>query len=566
MRHRKRWRVSWLASVCWGIALAASPVAHAATFLVINSDSAGEGFNDPTPVAPVGGNSGTTLGAQRLIAFQRAVDIWAARLTSPVAIRVRAAFNTLACSAASAKLGSTVPLGIHRDFPGAPFAGTWYPLPLANALRGADGDPGEDDIETVFNRTVGTTCAFPKGFYYGLDLNAGANIDFVSVAVHELAHGLGFYTPMDLETGTKQSGFDDIFTRFLENHGATPPDFPSMSNAQRVAAVTAGANLHWTGTNVRAASGLLSAGKVGDHVRMYAPGVVVDESAIHFDTSLAPTQVMGPSYTVPLQNPILELRLLRDLGWTVTRAAHDFNGDGKSDILWRNSSTGAISVWLMNGALVQQAISLGQVANTWSIVGQRDFDGSARHDMLWRSNTGGTFVWFLNGAGVTSTADIGTVPIGWTIVGTGDFNADGRGDVLWRDGSGNTAIWLMNGGQLLQNAVIGQVPSPWTVVGTADFNGDGKADILWRNTSTGTIAIWLMNGVQIVSTATIPLSVGWNVAATGDLNADGKADMLWRQPSTGNVAMWFMNGVAIASTAVVGNVPSTWVVQTANAN
>ena len=40
----------------------------------------GEGFNDPTPAAPVGGNTGTTLGQQRLIAFQHAADIWGAEL------------------------------------------------------------------------------------------------------------------------------------------------------------------------------------------------------------------------------------------------------------------------------------------------------------------------------------------------------------------------------------------------------------------------------------------------------------------------------------------------------
>ena len=69
--------------------MAASPAVQAATFTIVNNDGAGEGFNDPTAAAPVGGNTGTTIGAQRLIAFQAAADIWGGLLSSAVTIRVR---------------------------------------------------------------------------------------------------------------------------------------------------------------------------------------------------------------------------------------------------------------------------------------------------------------------------------------------------------------------------------------------------------------------------------------------------------------------------------------------
>jgi hypothetical protein len=66
-------------------------LAHAqATILIVNGDPAGAGFNDPTPAAPVGGNTGTTVGAQRLIAFQRAADIWGQTLASATPIYVLA--------------------------------------------------------------------------------------------------------------------------------------------------------------------------------------------------------------------------------------------------------------------------------------------------------------------------------------------------------------------------------------------------------------------------------------------------------------------------------------------
>jgi hypothetical protein len=54
----------------------ASPLALGATIVIVNGNAAGVGFNDPTPVAPVGGNPGTTLGQQRLNAFEYAASLW----------------------------------------------------------------------------------------------------------------------------------------------------------------------------------------------------------------------------------------------------------------------------------------------------------------------------------------------------------------------------------------------------------------------------------------------------------------------------------------------------------
>src|SRR5262249_38678363 len=153
----------------------------------------------------------------------------------------------------------------------------------------------------------------------GLDGNAPGNLfDFVTVLLHELGHGLGFLTIVDLGTGAKALGFNDTYMRFLENHGASPPDYPSMSNAQRVAASIATGNLHWVGANVRAASGVLTAGRVGDHVRMFAPNPQQSGSSVsHWDTVLTPNQLMEPNYTQPLHTPVLELPLFQDIGWTL---------------------------------------------------------------------------------------------------------------------------------------------------------------------------------------------------------------------------------------------------------
>src|SRR5437773_8947510 len=80
-------------------------VTRAATITIINLDGPGEGFNDPTPAAPVGGNPGTTIGAQRLFVFQYAANVWGAILPDPIEVLVDANFDPLTCDGSSAVLG-----------------------------------------------------------------------------------------------------------------------------------------------------------------------------------------------------------------------------------------------------------------------------------------------------------------------------------------------------------------------------------------------------------------------------------------------------------------------------
>jgi hypothetical protein len=245
--------------------------------------------------------------------------------------------------------------------------------------------------------------------------------------------------------------------------------------------------------------------------------------------------------------------------------SHDFNGDGKSDIAWRDAS-GDAAVWLMNGAQLLQSAGLGSAPTTWSVVGQRDFNGDGKADWLWHDTSGNVAMWFLDGAQVTQSTGVGNVSTAWSIVGTGDFNGDGKGDILWADGNGNVAVWLMNGAQLLQSAGLGSAPTTWSIVGTGDFNGDGKTDILWRDTA-GDVAIWFMNGAQVSQSAGVGnVSTAWSIVGTGDFNGDGKSDLLWRDTS-GNVAIWLMNGAQLSQSLGVGAAPAGWsVIETGDFN
>ncbi len=259
--------------------------------------------------------------------------------------------------------------------------------------------------------------------------------------------------------------------------------------------------------------------------------------------------------------------------WSIV-GQHDFNGDGYADFLWRNTS-GDLAIWEMNGTAILNVntAGLGNVPTVWSIAGTGDFNGDGYADILWRNtSTGDLAIWEMNGTTIlnASTAGIGNVPLNWTVVGVGDFNGDGKADILWRNNTnGNVAIWLMNGTTLTNasTATFGNMPLTWSVAGTGDFNGDGNSDIFWED-SSGDLAIWEMNGTTVLNPNTSGvgnLSTAWSVAETGDFDGNGKSDILWRDTS-GDIAIWFMNGTAIASGAGLGTIPTTLSIQGANAD
>jgi hypothetical protein len=225
----------------------------AATLVIVNMNAPGVGFNDPTPATPVGGNTGTTVGQQRLIAFQAAADLWGATLTSTVPIKIGATFEPLSCTATSAVLGSAGAMEIFSDFPNAPRAGTWYPGALASKLAGADQASADTPhIRARFNSRLGAAdCLAGSGFYLGLDNNFGSQIDLVTVLLHEFGHGLGFQTFTDDETGAEIQGIPSIWDYFLLDNRNNKL-WANMTDAERVASAISGNGLSWNGPNVTA--------------------------------------------------------------------------------------------------------------------------------------------------------------------------------------------------------------------------------------------------------------------------------------------------------------------------
>jgi hypothetical protein len=252
-----------------------------------------------------------------------------------------------------------------------------------------------------------------------------------------------------------------------------------------------------------------------------------------------------------------------NLASAATLARTDFDGDGKSGVLWQNTD-GTPAIWSMDGLTLTSGANAGfNPGPAWRVIGSGDFDFDGRADILWQNDDGTPAAWLMNGANILNGANVGFNPgAAWHEIAAADFNGDGKADILWQDSNGQVAVWQMDGLNVAAGANVGFNPgAAWHVIGAGDFDGDGKADILWQN-HNGQAAIWLMDGLTVKSGANVGSNPGpaWQVQGAGDFNGDGKADILW-QNADGTPAVWLMDGTSVLSGANVGfNPGAAWLV------
>src|SRR6266566_608903 len=195
---------------------------------------------------------------------------------------------------------------------------------------------------------------------------------------------------------------------------------------------------------------------------------------------------------------------------------------------------------LLRAGLAAATIGLAiSSAHALPVCAPMDFDGDCKSDVLWRNSaTGEDYVWLMNGLTIATGGVLTTVPDpGWQIQGIGDFDGDGRADILWRNlSTGENYIYLMNGWTIAAQGLVNAVgDQAWQVKGIGDFDGDGRADILWRNSTTGENDIFLVNGLTVAARGLVNIvepASSWELKGIGDFDGDGKADILWRSTAT----------------------------------
>ncbi len=426
MSRSKAFRLQALAgaAVLVGGVVVAGQAQAAATIIINNINAPGVGFNDPTPATPVGGNTGTTVGEQRLIAFAYAANIWGATLTSNQPIIINAQFTGQTCTATSGVLGSAGATQIFRDFANASQPATWYSYALANKIAGAYlGTANAPQINSNFNANLGTPgCLEASGWYYGLDSNQGALIDFVAVLQHEMGHGLGFQTFTNGQTGAQNGGFPSIWDHYLFGIGAGKV-WKDMTNAERAASAISGTGLAWTGANVTAAiPSVLRQGQAAVVIGGASAGAAAG-TYLAGDSTVGPS-VLGPSIVGQIRQ-VAEQGAGTGVGCTPFNAANSVAVNGRIALVDRGvcafaikaknaQNAGAIGVVIANNAAGVLAPGGSDATVTIPVLGITQADGNTIKAALAAQST-------RSRAGLTAS---------FTITGTQYSGADPLGRAL----------------------------------------------------------------------------------------------------------------------------------------
>ena len=291
--------------------------------------------------------------------------------------------------------------------------------------------------------------------------------------------------------------------------------------------------------------------------------------------------------------------------------AYDFNGDGYSDILFRNTTTGELEVWHMVGSQIADVMPLPMTDPRWLAAGTGDFDLDGITDILWYDpdhHTGR--IWLMGDSASVGEVNVKLRP-GWVVVGAGDFNGDGRGEIVTWDQSSRVEIWglkrklvrfarmsisgrreivgfgdidgdgdddiivqdrnkrtieasLMSADFSIRWVLLDrQRKARWGVIDSADYDGDGQCDLLWRDISSdgqGSAGVWHLTSSLDLSGDPLDLNLGsdHSVAGSADYDGDGSADLLVFNSSTRELALWLMSGSGVLSYESLGTLTAGW--------
>ncbi|MEI7557079.1 fibronectin type III domain-containing protein [Candidatus Chlorohelix sp.] len=452
----------------------------------------------------------TGFTTQAQAAFQYALDIWATQITSPVPIVIDATWTNLqTCSANDACiLGSAGINYIHYGFTGATSANTWYGDALADKLHGSDNNPGYADIYAEFNS------GYPS-WYYGTDGNTpGTLIDFTSVVMHEVGHGLGFYGGMDYNSGSGSYGFGVspnypiIYDRFVVNGSGqslvNTGLFPNPSVALGSQLVSN--NIYFDSPTVKEING-------GNRVKLYAPTTWVSGTSyshvddIYNNTSNSlMTYSIGTGESQHNPGPIM-LAMFKDMGWTVALApkaptvlAASPISSTRIDLTWHDNSdneTGFRVERSPNGSTSWTSLTT-LAANTTSYSDTGLTPNTAYYYRVLATNNG-TDSDYSNTANATTLAN--NVPINVPMIQQGPAFAAADGSASdWFGG----AVALSSDGM---TALIGAKNKM-----VNNQVNQGVAYVYKWNGST-----WIQQGPELVaSDGAASDSFGWSVALSGD--------------------------------------------------
>ena len=265
-------------------------------------------------------------------------------------------------------------------------------------------------------------------------------------------------------------------------------------------------------------------------------------------------------------------------GRPVSARKGDFDGQGGADLLFRNVNPASADfnrnkVWYLDGVVrwFEAFVTPDPPGPQWSIVGTDDFDTAGapwngpdgKTDLLFRDSTTGELrFWLMDGPDRVGESlplsGASARPLTWRVAATADFDGDAKPDIVWRNlATQKIEIWTMDGTTLSGTVV----PSPdqalnanWSIVAAQDYDDDGFIDLLWHNSNSGNVVIWHMDAVmqRLSGQFVDPPSAGnnnWKVMASGDYSHIyepgvpplNSPDLVWRNEASGKTVVWHLD-------------------------
>ena len=242
-------------------------------------------------------------------AFEYAVNIWEYYLQSDIPIYIQANWR----SQDENVLGSAGPAFHYSNFENTPHKNRYYPVAIAEKITKTEiTGPSDPDIVADFNKDI--------NWYFGTDGNTPDSLyDFVSVVLHEIAHGLGFtgffYVENDLGAYAyydygDATAFDLLVIDNDNNQLVDTTVFPVPSSELDKAL---------TSSNLYANSAVAVAQGNGSNPKLYAPLSFNEGSSIyHLDNTFHPNNLM--SHVIAKAEAVhdpepLVTGILYDIGW-----------------------------------------------------------------------------------------------------------------------------------------------------------------------------------------------------------------------------------------------------------
>ena len=338
------------------------------------------------------------------------------------------------------------------------------------------------------------------------------------------APGAGSITVKNVEGGPSDDGISGNAIIWTSSDGTEQIYLGHLASFGKTGAVSSGTKVGAIGKTGAAD---------GEHVHVYR----------NLDGSPAPVILSGVTINPTMNPAVYGAWPCNGTTYTSRGAARagnsgaDFDGNGKSDILWYGPGDRKDAMWLATGGGGFKSVSK-TVKGTYTPV-PGDFDGNGKSDILWYGpGDRKDAMWLATGGG-------GFKSVSKTVKGTytpvpGDFDGNGKSDILWYGpGDRKDAMWLATGSGGFKS-VSKTVKGTYTPV-PGDFDGNGKSDILWYGPGDRKDAMWLATGSGGFKSVSKTVK-GTYTPVPGDFDGNGKSDILWYGPGDRKDAMWLATG------------------------